>query len=56
MRFGHLEVVLVDLGSCWKYEIVNHKTGTVEYYGFRDSENHARNAGFDDASLLRSFG
>ena len=55
MRLGPLEVVVTNMGDCFKYEVVDHRDGGIKTYGFRPNENGARNAGFDDASLMRTF-
>lgn len=56
MKIGPLELRLVQLkDSSWKYEVNNTKTGEQETTGFRPREQDARNAGLEDALLIRPY-
>lgn len=56
MKIGPLELRLVQLrDGSWRYEINNVKTGEMETIGFRPREQDARNAGLEDAFLIRPY-
>jgi hypothetical protein len=54
MKIGPLELRLVETSSgAWMYEVYHQ--GFVTIYGYRPREVEARQAGLEDAHLLRSF-
>lgn len=54
MKIGRYEVQIVELDGHWRYRVTDLKTGEIATQGYRPNENGARNAGYEDATLVAS--